>query len=302
MPAHTNNFPKLHNAAWPGVVGKGSPGAEPFIELDKMLDMTAAAEVDGVRFDGVDLFLFEPHIEHRRLGRRPEETRRQGDEAEPEDRLDRRAGLGRHERRLGLRARKRTEAVRRAGEEGLPHRHEAPRVGRAAIRHRADRHGRRARRLAERSRRQPASGGRHVPQGGCGRGRSRRAARRRRRNLLGRHDGVELPIFDFNAGTSKMAATRRSRPGADGRHDLPRVTRTRSRRRSRAPAASGTTSPHVICRHRCAHLVGPIHSARPFTGQGPTDDEWKWGKHGRVARHAEKQVLVVEYLNRFECY
>ena len=62
MAAHTNNFPKLHNAAWPGVVGKGSPGAEPFIELDKMLDMTAAAEVDGVKFDGVDLFLFDPHV------------------------------------------------------------------------------------------------------------------------------------------------------------------------------------------------------------------------------------------------
>ena len=60
---HTNNFPKLHNAAWPGVVGKGSPGAEPFIELDKMLDLTAAAEVDGVRFDGVDLFLFAPHVD-----------------------------------------------------------------------------------------------------------------------------------------------------------------------------------------------------------------------------------------------
>ena len=38
MPA--NNFPKLHNAAWPGLVGKGSPGAEPFIELDTMLDLT----------------------------------------------------------------------------------------------------------------------------------------------------------------------------------------------------------------------------------------------------------------------
>ena len=57
-----NTFPKLHNAAWPGVVGKGSPGAEPFIDLDTMLDMTAAAEVDGVKFDGFDLFLFDPHI------------------------------------------------------------------------------------------------------------------------------------------------------------------------------------------------------------------------------------------------
>jgi sugar phosphate isomerase/epimerase len=61
--AHTNNYPKLHNAAWPGVVGKGSPGAEPFIDLDTMLDLTAAAEVDGVRFDGVDLFLFAPHVD-----------------------------------------------------------------------------------------------------------------------------------------------------------------------------------------------------------------------------------------------
>ncbi len=61
--AHTNTYPKLHNAAWPGVVGKGSPGAEPFIDLDTMLDLTAKAEVDGVRFDGVDLFLFAPHVD-----------------------------------------------------------------------------------------------------------------------------------------------------------------------------------------------------------------------------------------------
>ncbi len=57
-----SNFPKLHNAMWPGLVGKGSPGAEPCIELDTMLDLTARAEVDGIRFDGVDLFLFDPHI------------------------------------------------------------------------------------------------------------------------------------------------------------------------------------------------------------------------------------------------
>jgi sugar phosphate isomerase/epimerase len=58
-----NTFPKLHNAAWPGVVGKGSPGAEPCIELDTMLDLTAKAEVNGVKFDGVDLFLFAPHVD-----------------------------------------------------------------------------------------------------------------------------------------------------------------------------------------------------------------------------------------------
>ena len=46
-----NNFPKLHNAAWPGVVGKG-PDSEPPIDLDTMLDLTANAEVDGQKFDG----------------------------------------------------------------------------------------------------------------------------------------------------------------------------------------------------------------------------------------------------------
>jgi sugar phosphate isomerase/epimerase len=56
-----NNFPKLHNAAWPGVVGKGE-GSEPPIPLDTMLDLTAAAEIDGVKFDGFDLFLFDPHV------------------------------------------------------------------------------------------------------------------------------------------------------------------------------------------------------------------------------------------------
>ena len=61
MPTHKNEFPKLHNAMWPGLVGKG-PDSEPPIDLDTMLDLTAKAEVDGVKFDGVDLFLFEPHV------------------------------------------------------------------------------------------------------------------------------------------------------------------------------------------------------------------------------------------------
>lgn len=54
--------PALHNAMWPGVVGKGS-GSEPYIDLDTMLKLTAAADVDGVKFDGVDLFLSNPHID-----------------------------------------------------------------------------------------------------------------------------------------------------------------------------------------------------------------------------------------------
>jgi len=57
-----NNYPKLHNATWPGLVGKG-PDSEPPIPFDKMLEMTATAEVNGVKFDGVDLGLMGPHID-----------------------------------------------------------------------------------------------------------------------------------------------------------------------------------------------------------------------------------------------
>jgi sugar phosphate isomerase/epimerase len=57
-----NIYPKLHNATWPGIVGKG-PDSEPIISLDQMLEMTAAAEVNGTKFDGVDVGLLGPHFD-----------------------------------------------------------------------------------------------------------------------------------------------------------------------------------------------------------------------------------------------
>src|SRR3954468_11324743 len=57
-----HSSPALHNAMWPGLVGKG-PDSEPPIDLETMLNLPAAAEVDGVRFDGVDLFLSLPHTD-----------------------------------------------------------------------------------------------------------------------------------------------------------------------------------------------------------------------------------------------
>jgi sugar phosphate isomerase/epimerase len=57
-----NQYPALHNAMWPGLVGKG-PDSEPPIDLETMLTLTANAQVDGVRFDGVDLFLSLPHTD-----------------------------------------------------------------------------------------------------------------------------------------------------------------------------------------------------------------------------------------------
>lgn len=58
----SHSKPAIHNAMWPGLVGKG-PDSEPPIELETMLDLTAAAQVDGVKFDGVDLFASLPHID-----------------------------------------------------------------------------------------------------------------------------------------------------------------------------------------------------------------------------------------------
>src|SRR5438270_5369206 len=63
MPSPKHPYPRLHNAMWPGLVGK-EPGTDhPPISLDRMLELTAAAEVDGQKFEGVDLFLFHPHTD-----------------------------------------------------------------------------------------------------------------------------------------------------------------------------------------------------------------------------------------------
>jgi hypothetical protein len=61
MPAHA--YPKLHNAMWPGLVGKEPDTDHPPISLDRMLELTVNASVNGQKFDGVDLFLFHPHTD-----------------------------------------------------------------------------------------------------------------------------------------------------------------------------------------------------------------------------------------------
>src|SRR5690606_16183107 len=56
-----NTFPKLHNATWPGFVGKGE-GSEPIIPLDDLLEMTVKAEVNGGKDGGIDVGWLEPHF------------------------------------------------------------------------------------------------------------------------------------------------------------------------------------------------------------------------------------------------
>ena len=48
---------------WPGIVGKGAPDSEPIIPIDTLLELTAGAEVDGQKFDGIDLFITAPHFD-----------------------------------------------------------------------------------------------------------------------------------------------------------------------------------------------------------------------------------------------
>ena len=47
-----NAYPKLHNAMWPGLVEKGEDKPEPAISLERMLDLTAGAQLpDGTKFE-----------------------------------------------------------------------------------------------------------------------------------------------------------------------------------------------------------------------------------------------------------
>ncbi len=59
----SHRFPKLHNAMWPGLVGKEEGTDHPPISLDRMLELTANAEVNGQKFEGIDYFLFHPHTD-----------------------------------------------------------------------------------------------------------------------------------------------------------------------------------------------------------------------------------------------
>jgi sugar phosphate isomerase/epimerase len=48
---------------WSGLVGKEEGSDQPPISLERMLELTAAAEVGGQKFDGIDYFLFHPHTD-----------------------------------------------------------------------------------------------------------------------------------------------------------------------------------------------------------------------------------------------
>jgi len=125
------------------------------------------------------------------------------------------------------------------------------------------------------------------------------------------YDGVELPVFEmdtkrFSALGSKLddmglqrtavtVCTAEENP-ISPEAGIRQAGLDRLKRAVDACQAVGAT-----------HLCGPIHSALgEFTGTGRTEDEWKRGKEilAQAAEHAQQAgvTLVVEYLNRFECY
>ena len=193
---------------WPGLVGKG-PDSEPPIDLDTMLDLTAAAEVDGVKFDGVDLFLFDPHIDIDSDRRRAEAARRSNPRAQiwSSARWSRRCGrptgggsaMGSDEERKQL---------PHAGAQGLRDRQEAARARHPPVRRHPHRLGGEPGRLG---RRIPPATPKRIAETfreACDIAEElRRAARRRRRDLLGRHAQLEAHGRAARAGRT---ARRRS--------------------------------------------------------------------------------------------
>jgi len=125
------------------------------------------------------------------------------------------------------------------------------------------------------------------------------------------YDGVELPMFNLDAkkyaqwskhlddlGLGRTGVTVR------GEADNPISPDPACRA---AGVANNKRAIDCCQAAGCTLLAGPYHSALGyFSGQGPTEDEWKWGVESmtEVAEYAEKAgvTLTLEAVNRFECY
>lgn len=125
------------------------------------------------------------------------------------------------------------------------------------------------------------------------------------------YDGVELPIFDMEE--SKFAAVGKQLDQLQlGRTAVTVCTPEENPVSPDAAVREAAVNRLKKAVDMCAasgatHLCGPIHSALgEFTGAGRTEDEWQRAKDtlATVADYAQTNnvTLVVEYLNRFECY
>ena len=147
-----HKYPALHNAMWPGLVGKG-PDSEPPIALDTMLDLTAASrgrrrEVRRRRSvplrSAHDIDASDDDLSGSPTARPPRAGRR----------LAGRAGVAADRRRIRDGRRRGSEEIPDAGREGLRDRPHAARSRHPQIR-----------RHPHRLRRQPGRLGRRIPAG-----------------------------------------------------------------------------------------------------------------------------------------
>jgi D-psicose/D-tagatose/L-ribulose 3-epimerase len=125
------------------------------------------------------------------------------------------------------------------------------------------------------------------------------------------YDGVELPVFDMTLANYQAVGKRLKELGL-GATAVTVCTGTENpispdAKIREAGLARLKKAIDMVAAAGATHLCGPIHSALgEFTGKGRTEEEWKWGKEilAQAADYAKKNnvTLVVEYLNRFECY
>lgn len=125
------------------------------------------------------------------------------------------------------------------------------------------------------------------------------------------YDGVEVPVFDLDAGKFKALGNRLQDLGLQ--RTAVTVCTAEANPIGETAAIRQAGLDHIkkavdMCQAMGAtHLCGPFHSALGvFSGQGPTSEEWARGKDilAKAADHAKQAnvTLVLEYLNRFETY
>lgn len=126
------------------------------------------------------------------------------------------------------------------------------------------------------------------------------------------YDGVELPIFIMDADRFRKLGRKLDELGLERTAvtvcPSPDVNPISSDPKARENGFNHLKVAIDMCQAAGAtHLCGPIHSTLGhFSGQGRTEDEWKYGKEtlAKAADYAKQAriTLVVEYLNRFEAY